>query len=137
MSEIDTVRSHLWRALSSPGSQSLRKRGLLYVLALLLPLAVLWFRAHWPVPLDQHRMLVLFVPFLLLEALLGGLGPALVATGFTALVTCWFVLPPVGQWAIESSRDVLQWTALVLSGVIAGGLGELARRFRCQAADHR
>ncbi|RYU58429.1 PAS domain S-box protein, partial [Methylolobus aquaticus] len=137
MPEIDAVRSDLWRALSSPGSQSLRKRCLLYVLALVLPLAVLWFRAHWPVPLDQHRMLILFVPFLLLEALLGGLGPALVATGFTALITCWFVLPPVGQWAIESSRDVLQWTALVLSGAIAGGLGELARRFRCRAADHR
>ena len=108
-----------------------------YLLAIGLPFLVLALRMYLPVSSDQHRMLVLFVPTLLIFALFGGLGPTLVATATTALIVTFFLLPPHGQLHIDSSADLLQWSMLVLSGILAALIGLIQRRLRQQANQGR
>lgn len=124
MSEIKnaTARYYLWR-------------GAIYLLAVVVPLLVLWIRMNLPFHLDQHRMLVLFVPAILLTALFGGLGLAVVATVSTAIGSNLFLIPPLGRLYIATPDDALQWTVLILSGVIAGVMGEIQRRSQRRMID--
>jgi K+-sensing histidine kinase KdpD len=91
---------------------------------------ILGMRMQLPVLPDQHPMLVLFVPAILLTALAGGLGPMLVATACTAIVVNIFLLPPYAEFAISAPHDVLQLMVLILSGILAGVIGEMQRRAR-------
>jgi|GEM_PF-1585234 len=141
MPEINTATSRHQPAVGASKAETTRhylRRGTLYLLAVAVPLLVVWIRMRLPVPLEEHRMLVLFVPAILLTALFGGLGPAVVATVSTAIASDLYLIPPLGQWRIVQPHDVLQWTVLILSGVMAGAIGEMQRRSQRRMVDgHR
>lgn len=74
MPEINTANSRHQPTVGASKAETTRhylRRGTLYLLAVAVPLLVVWIRMRLPVPLEEHRMLVLFVPAILLTALFG------------------------------------------------------------------
>jgi PAS domain S-box-containing protein len=137
---VRTATSRIWRRFSAPYAESTRSdaaRGAIYLLAAGLPLLVLWLRMQLPVPPEQHLLLVLFVPPLLLTALVGGFGPTIVATVTTASLVNFFLLSPVGQLSISTPHDIAQWIVLITCGVMAGVIGEMQRRARLQVVESK
>ncbi len=67
---------------------------------------------------------ITFVPFILLSAAFGGIGPGLLATGFCALESIYFATEPVHSFAIHDSRNWLGVGALTLTGFVASLLFE-------------
>ncbi|MDS4068887.1 MAG: PAS domain S-box protein [Candidatus Competibacter sp.] len=109
----------------------------IYLLALMLPTAMLVVRKLLPVSFGDRPLLILFVPALTLVAILGGLIPGLLATTMAGLLTAYFLIPPVGSLAIAAGHDLFQWAMLILSGVMASGLAEQLRRSRWEEARRR
>ena len=97
---------------------SARRRGLGYVLALVLPAALTAVLVPLREPLNLVSDAILFLGMTIVVALIGGLMPALLYSliGYTALH--YFFTPPVHTWAIADSNDVL--ALLVFAGVAAG-----------------
>lgn len=79
---------------------------------------------------------ITFYPAVMLAATLWGWGPGLVATAASALLTAYWVLPPVDQVAIANRVDAV---ALVLFLLMGGGMSlvaELYHRARHRAAGY-
>ncbi|MBP9147295.1 MAG: PAS domain-containing protein [Rhodoferax sp.] len=66
----------------------------------------------------DNRQLVLFMLPIVLSAMLGGLGPGLLATGLAALLSNFLMLPPVMSFRIAHGQDLFQWAVLIASGVV-------------------
>ena len=75
-----------------------------------------------------------FYPAVMLVALLAGQWAGLVATALSALVVSYWVLPPVGQFAIEKPADVVGLALFCLMGVFMSVLAERYGRSRERAA---
>lgn len=99
-----------------------------YVLALLLPILTLVIRAGLPVSFGDRPLLIFFVPAIIVVALLGGLGPGLTATAMTAAGTLLFLIPPTGSFAVSAGHDLVQWAALILSGVLLSLFSEVMHK---------
>lgn len=107
---------------------SSKKSWLLYFLAIALPFLTLWVRMQLPVTFGQRPLLILFMPCVLLVAILGGLGPGLIATVTAGLVTAFFLIPPIGRLWISQGHDLFQWGMLLLSGGMISLLAERQRK---------
>ena len=85
-------------------SSSIRQRwALRYGLAFVAVAAGFGFRAAltaWIGP--GLPTFITFYPAVMVAALLAGVGPGLLATVLTGIVVGYWILPPVGQWAIAS-----------------------------------
>lgn len=79
--------------------------------------------------------LILFTIPIALSAYWGGLGPGLLATVLAMLGTAYFLLPPLGSFAISSASDLVQGAALLLSGVLISVICMLLHRSR-QRKEH-
>jgi PAS domain S-box-containing protein len=77
---------------------------------------------------------VTFYPIIMMAALLGGFGPGLAATMLAAVVADYWVLPPVGHFAIASPVDRLGLLIFVGMGLFMSVVAELYRRNREKAA---
>ena len=77
---------------------------------------------------------VTFYPAVMLVALLAGFGPGLLATALTGLLVCYWILPPVGQFAIASPVDRVGLVIFAGMGVLMSVVAELYRRSRDKAA---
>jgi diguanylate cyclase (GGDEF)-like protein/PAS domain S-box-containing protein len=77
---------------------------------------------------------ITFYPAVMVAALLGGFGPGVVATGLTGLGAAYWVLPPVGQLAIESPVESLGLLIFAGMGLFMSAVAELYRRYRFKAA---
>jgi two-component system, sensor histidine kinase and response regulator len=108
----------------------MKRRLLAYLAALALPLLMLLVRMGLPVSFGERPLLILFMPALLLVAMLGGLWPGLLATAVSALLQLYFLIPPQHQFAIAAGHDQFQWGMLILSGVMASLLAEALIRRR-------
>jgi len=75
-------------------------------------------------------MLVLYTLPISLAALLGGMGPGLLATALAAVLSGVFVLEPVGMLAIDHPHDRFQWAMLLASGVIISWVSDALLRSR-------
>ncbi|MDO9315664.1 MAG: response regulator [Burkholderiaceae bacterium] len=115
---IEPRRAPWWRSLSA------------YAVAVLLALVTLWLRYEFSASLGGRPLLILFVFPILLSAMLGGVGPGLVATAVSAAGVTFFFMPPYGSFAIAGGLDFLQWCMLVAIGVLASGLSEALHRSR-------
>jgi len=73
-------------------------------------------------------------PAVMLAALLGGIGPGLAATVLAALAAAYWVLAPVGQFAITSPMDRLGLVIFAGMGLFMSVVAELYRRTRDKAA---
>ncbi|MGA3343993.1 MAG: PAS domain S-box protein [Terracidiphilus sp.] len=73
---------------------------------------------------------VTFYPVVFLAAILGGMWEGILATTLSALLADYFLLPPVGQFSIHSTSDVVGLTIFSVSGVSVSVIAELYRRSR-------
>ncbi|MBF0625811.1 MAG: response regulator [Magnetococcales bacterium] len=78
-------------------------------------------------------LLILFMAPIIVSALLGGFLTGLTATLTAALVTAYFLIPPIDRFAMTASHDWQQWLALVLDGLLVSALSGLLHRVRCRA----
>jgi PAS domain S-box-containing protein len=77
---------------------------------------------------------ITFYPTVMVVALLGGFGPGLLATALTGLVVSFWLLPPVGHFAIASPLDRLGLVIFIGMGVFVSVVADLYRRHRHKAA---
>ena len=77
---------------------------------------------------------ITFYPAVMTAALLGGIGPGLVATALTAMIVAIWVMAPIGQLSIASSVDVLAVVLFCVLGMFMTAVAELHRRNRAKAA---
>ena len=71
---------------------------------------------------------ITFYPAIMLVALFGGFAPGLLATAATVVITAIWILPPVGQFAIESAADRLGLVIFTGMGVFVSAVAELYGR---------
>jgi PAS domain S-box-containing protein len=100
------------------------------VLAMLLRLAL----ARHGITLPTY---ITFYPIVLLAALLGGMWTGFLATAFSALLVNYFVLPPVGQFSIRSTSDIVGMVIFCISGVSISLVTELYHRSREKLAAYQ
>lgn len=112
-------------------------RWLDYLFAAALSAAVFALRYRLPVPFDNRPMLILFILPIILAALIGGFGPGLVATVITAMLTLYFLIPPVDSFAIAANYDLFQWSLLVVNGMTASLISGILNRIRHREKDRR
>ena len=77
---------------------------------------------------------ITFYPAVMVVALLAGLGPGIAATALAGIVVAYWILPPVGQFAIASPVDRLGLVIFAGMGLFMSVVAELYRRNRDKAA---
>jgi PAS domain S-box-containing protein len=93
------------------------------LLALLLRVAL----AEQSITLPTY---VTFYPVVFLAAVLGGMWAGILATTLSALMADYFLLEPVGQFAIHSTSDIVGMVIFCFSGVFVSVVTEYFRRSR-------
>ncbi len=76
---------------------------------------------------------ITFYPAVMIVALLGGLGPGLLATAASALGADYFILPPTGSLAVASLPDAVGLAVFSGMGVFMSAVAESYRRARQRA----
>jgi PAS domain S-box-containing protein len=109
------------------GSRS-RRRWSAYVLALLVTGATTLLRVGLADWFGDRPVLLLFVLPIFLSAYVGGLRPGLLATAVAALGSSYFLIPPLGSFAMGSSVDTWDWLILIVVGVLISTLTEARLR---------
>ncbi len=79
-------------------------------------------------------LFITWYPLVMLVALLGGLGPGLLATFGTVFIVAWRVVPPFGSFSIDRPEDKLAIALFALIGTAISVVAELYRRSRQRAA---
>lgn len=102
--------------------------GLGYVFAVAVALVMLVVRDSLAVAFDDRPLLILFMFPIILSALLGGLGPGLVATAVAAAGVAYMAIPPLRDFRIAAGHDLVQWGFLITNGVAVSVLSEVLRR---------
>ncbi|HJV00227.1 MAG TPA: EAL domain-containing protein [Burkholderiaceae bacterium] len=116
-------------AMMATGLAPTRGSGpLCYVLAAALSGATLFARLHMEVVGQHHPLLILFVLPVILSAMLGGLGPGLLATAVATVGDKLLAIEPLYSMRFERGMDLLVWSMLVLNGVVVSVLSEVLRR---------
>ncbi|HWI59931.1 MAG TPA: PAS domain S-box protein, partial [Bacillota bacterium] len=77
---------------------------------------------------------ITFYPAVMLAAMLGGLGPGLLATGLATLLAWYWIHPPLGQFRIETPADVVGLAIFSGMGVIISLVAEFYQRARRKVA---
>jgi PAS domain S-box-containing protein len=73
---------------------------------------------------------ITFYPAVMAVALLAGFGPGVLATLLTGLVVLYWLLPPIGQFAVTSTIDRLGLVIFIGMGLFMSLFSELYRRNR-------
>ena len=102
------------------------------LLAVLLPVLMLQIRVQLPIAFGERPQLVLFMLPIIVCALLGGLLPGLLCTLITALVTSYFMLPPIYSLSVEAGQDLVQWCLLIANGLLISVLSAAFHRARAR-----
>ena len=119
-------RSTLMHALTS-GVNGRKSRWPMYVFAVLVSFSALVLHQSLTPQSGGRLMLILFMLPIVLSALLGGLGPGLASTALVALVTDYFVIPPIASFRVAAAQDLLQWCFLIANGIAVSVLSEMLR----------
>ncbi|MBB6340346.1 diguanylate cyclase (GGDEF)-like protein/PAS domain S-box-containing protein [Pseudomonas fluvialis] len=114
--------------LGEAASSSRASRGLFYLFAMVIPLAVLALRLQLPIDPSQRPLLVMFMFPIILSAVLGGLGPGLLATAMTTLLVSYALMPPLYSLQIDAGHDQLQLLFLLCNGVLISLLSEMSHQ---------
>jgi|GEM_PF-416434 len=108
--------------VASPVAEERRDRSwpawLNYFFAVALVFVVAFIRGQAAGVLGEQPFLLLYMLPVLLAALLGGLGPGLLATATAALLAAHFQIRPHGSLAIHSTFDLIQWFMLIVNGLL-------------------
>lgn len=120
-----------------PGAHaSTQKRAwLAYALALVLCAATLLLRYGLGFIVGDLPMLVLYMIPIIISAYAGGLGAGLFCTALAALITNYFLIPPLYTFYIDNPKNLIQWSALIAAGVLVSVLTEGLHRVRRRAQE--
>jgi hypothetical protein len=110
---------------------------LTYSFALAVTLLTVAVRDGFAVGFGERPLLILFMFPIILSALLGGLGPGLVATVVAALGVAYTAIPPVGSFRIAAGHDLLQWGFLIANGFAVSVFSHVLRRSLANADMNR
>jgi PAS domain S-box-containing protein len=77
---------------------------------------------------------ITFSPAVMVAALLGGFWPGIVATGLSGLLAAVWIFPPVGQFKIENTADLVSLAVFLGMGVVMSAVASLYRGTRERAA---
>ncbi|HZX30644.1 MAG TPA: ATP-binding protein [Rhodocyclaceae bacterium] len=102
----------------------------LYGFALAVTAATVALRMALAPTFGDRPLLILFMLPIVLSALLGGLGPGLLATAVAALSVNFLAVPQPLTAQTEQSYDLLQWSFLLAAGLLVSVLSEGLRRSR-------
>lgn len=111
------------------------RRSAAYALAIVLPLAALSLREALAGVYGERPLLVLFMVPITVCALLGGLGPGLLCTALSGLISAIGLQQLPGNFSVTHPRDLLQWSLLAGNGVLASVLAWFVER--AQRAESR
>ncbi|HTR39933.1 MAG TPA: PAS domain S-box protein [Bryobacteraceae bacterium] len=103
--------------------------------ALALALAVMAEAALIPFEQPTSAPLIVYAPFIIVSALVCGLGPGLLTAGFCLLGAAYFHLEPVGSLSVTRSSDWDRLAALAATGIVVSVLAEQRRRIRGRLAE--
>ena len=95
-----------------------------YGAAIVLAVAMLLFRQALDLHSADHPLMILFMLPVILSALLGGLGPGLLATATVAIGVDWLSSPPIHTGQLPPFVQ-LQWIFLVINGLAVSVLTAL------------
>ncbi len=101
-----------------------RRHLTVYGLAILITFATLFLRQALSDTFGGRPLLILFMFPIIISALLGGLGPGLMATLVAAACSKYFIFPPVGSFAFANQHDLIQWSMLILIGGLVSVMSE-------------
>ncbi len=111
-----------------------RRQALGWALAVLLPAAATLAGWLGRDVLDLSTDVVLFFLATVVVALVGGLGPALLAAVAGAVALNFFLTPPLYSFTVSASEDVVTLVAMVLTAVLVALVVDRAARRAEQAA---
>jgi len=112
------------------------QKPILYIFAVVISAAMLWAHHGLTRLTDDRPLPILFMFPIILSALLGGLGPGLVATITCAIGIAYWGWPPDASLRIGSPHDLLQWLMLIINGALVSALSEGLRRAQRQTERH-
>ena len=101
-----------------------------YVIALGSISLALMIRLEFSTSIDSRPLLILFLVPIMLSAYIGGLYPGLLATLYAALVTNFFLVPPLQTLWITRPVDMVQWAVLIITGTLFSVMTEALHRAR-------
>jgi two-component system, OmpR family, sensor histidine kinase KdpD len=118
-------------------SLSLARRGLGWVLAVALPLAATGLGVGLRLLLGLSTDVVAYFLATVVVALVGGLGPALVAAVLGGILLNFFLTPPFYSFSIADVENVIAVAAMILVAVLVALVVDRAARRAQQAARAR
>lgn len=122
---LHTIHEHRWL--------SLVLRYVASILVVLVSFWLYWLLTAWFGPgLPTY---ILFYPAVIIVALLAGFGPGILSTILAVTVADVWILPPVGQFTIETPINMVGAVLFSVMGVIISSTVELYRRNREKAED--
>jgi PAS domain S-box-containing protein len=125
------------KTLDAPAVDPLRlsvmnwPRWSVYVFAAVVTALMLLVRMTLVPSFGEQPLLILLMLPIVFSALLGGIGPGLLATFIAGCASAWFI-PPAAVFEIDAGHDLFQWGALILNGVLVSVLAEWLHRARRQ-----
>ncbi|HEU4846058.1 MAG TPA: EAL domain-containing protein [Burkholderiaceae bacterium] len=126
---VDESRPQSLLSMVAGGLAPARNRGALaYVLAAALSGATLFARLHMVLNDTHHPWLILFMLPIILSAMMGGLGPGLLATAVATVGDKLLAVEPLYSMRFAHGADLLVWSLLVLNGIVVSVLSEVLRR---------
>ncbi len=99
----------------------------------MLTLALSQIREH----IGLQTVIVLYLLFVIVDAAIGGLAPALVAAVAGSFAVNWYFTPPIHTLTIADGENVIALGVYLVTAVIVSGLVALATRRTAEAARSR
>ncbi len=113
---------------------SARSRWQAYAFAVTATLATLAARLVANFEIGDQPIVIAFVIPIVLSAIIGGIGPGLVATAVAAVVAPYFLFAPQYSFAIAKASNAIAWLAMVAIGVLTSVLIDALHRSRRRVA---
>lgn len=106
-----------------------------YLVAVLLTFLFFALRLSLQGITENRPMMIMFILPVCVSAYAGGIGPGIVATLISALLTSFYLIAPVNTFAMGRSFDHVQMAVFIFTGVVISMLSESLRKMRRKAAE--
>ncbi len=121
-------KDNLFNILAPPFEFNRKSRWIIYTVTVTMTVAMLLVRQSMADVTGNRLFLILLMLPIIISAVMGGLGPGLVATTIAALGIDYFGLIPFHSFRISNAGDIFQWSLLIVNGVAVSVLSEWVRK---------
>lgn len=104
-----------------------------YLIALLSPWVILQLRLSIPYDTASPPMTLLFLTPIILSALLGGMGPGVIATLHSVLLYNYYTIAPLYELKVGDPPVFFRWMLLLINGMLLSLLSAALRRLLLDA----